>query len=142
MRILTLFFCYNLFILPNKLRITLSTSKKKPLRFFLTKLIWAPKSLQMVTAAMNLKYAAPWKKSYDKPRQHSKKQRHFITNKTCTVKAIVFLVVMYGWIWELDHKEGWTSKNWCFWTVVLEKTLESPFGYKEIKPVNPKGNQP
>ena len=55
MRILTLFSCYNLFILPNKLSITLWTSKKKPLRFFLTKLIWAPKSLQMVTAAMNLK---------------------------------------------------------------------------------------
>ena len=104
MRILTLFFCYNLFILPNKLSITLWTSKKKPLRFFLTKLIWAPKSLQMVTAAMNLKYATPWKKSYDKPRQHIKKQRHFITNKICTVKAIVFLVVMYGY-------ESWTIKK-------------------------------
>ena len=45
-------------------------------------------------------------------------------------------------MWELDHKEGWASKNWCFWTVVLEKTLESPLDYKEIKPVNPKGNQP
>ena len=45
------------------------------------------------------------------------------------------------WIWELDHKESWESKNWCFWTVVLEETLESPSGCKEIKPVNPKGNQ-
>ena len=44
--------------------------------------------------------------------------------------------------WELDHKEGWVPKNWCFWTVVLEKTLESPLDLKEIKPVNPKGNQP
>ena len=44
-------------------------------------------------------------------------------------------------LWELDHKEGWAPKNWCFWTVVLEKTLESPLGCKEIKPVNPKGNQ-
>ena len=44
------------------------------------------------------------------------------------------------WMWELDHKEGWASKNWCFWTVVLEKTLESPLDSKEIKPVNPKGN--
>ena len=44
-------------------------------------------------------------------------------------------------MWELDHKEGWALKNWCFWTVVLEKTLESPLDYKEIKPVNPKGNQ-
>ena len=46
------------------------------------------------------------------------------------------------WMWELDHKESWMPKNWCFWTVVLEKTLESPLNYKEMKPVNPKGNQP
>ena len=44
-------------------------------------------------------------------------------------------------MWELDHKEGWVLKNWCFWTVVLKNILESPFDYKEIKPVNPKGNQ-
>ena len=46
------------------------------------------------------------------------------------------------WMWELYYKEGWAPKNWCFQTVVLEKTLESPLDYKEIKPVNPKGNQP
>ena len=57
----------------------------------------------------------------------------------CIVKDTVFPVVMYR---ELDHKEGWVPKNWCFWTVVLEKTLESPLDCKEIKPVNPKGNQP
>ena len=57
------------------------------------------------------------------------------------VKAIVFPVVMYG-CWELDYKEGWISKNWCFQTVVLEKTLESPLDSKEIKPINRKGNQP
>ena len=45
------------------------------------------------------------------------------------------------WVWELDHKEGWALKNWCFWNVVLEKTFESPLDCKEIKPVNPKGNQ-
>ena len=45
------------------------------------------------------------------------------------------------WMWELDHKEGWVLKNWCFWIVILEKTLESPLDCKEIKPVNPKGNQ-
>ena len=55
------------------------------------------------------------------------------------VKAMVFPVVIYGC--ELDHKESWTPKNWCFWTVVLEKTLESPLDCKEIKPINPKGNQ-
>ena len=58
--------------------------------------------------------------------------------KTRLVKATVFPVVMYGC--ELDHKESWAPKNWCFWTVVLEKTLESPFGCKEIQPVHPKGN--
>ena len=45
-------------------------------------------------------------------------------------------------MWELDHKESWAPKNWCFWTVVLEKTLESPLDSREIKPINPKGNQP
>ena len=61
--------------------------------------------------------------------------------KVHIVKAMVFPVVMYEWIWELGHKESWTLKNWCFWTVVLVKTLESPLDSKEIKPVNPKGNQ-
>ena len=46
------------------------------------------------------------------------------------------------WMWKLDHKEGWMLMNWCFWAVVFEKTLEGPLDYKEIKPVNPKGNQP
>ena len=45
-------------------------------------------------------------------------------------------------MWELDHKEGWALKNWCFWTVVLEKTLESPLACRKIQPVHPKGNQP
>ena len=55
------------------------------------------------------------------------------------VKAMVFLVVVYGW--EVDYKENWEPKNWCFWTVVLEKTLENPLDCKEIQPVHPKGNQ-
>ena len=59
--------------------------------------------------------------------------------KVRVVKAMVFPVVMYGY--ELDHKESWTLKNQCFWTVVLEKRLESPLDCKEIKPINPKGNQ-
>ena len=61
-----------------------------------------------------------------------------LLTRVCIVKAMVFLVVV--WMWELDHKEA--LKNWCFWTVVLEKTLESPVDCKEIKPDNPKGNQP
>ena len=62
-----------------------------------------------------------------------------LSTKVRLVKAMVFPVVMYGR--ELDYKENWASKNWCFWTVVLEKTLESPLDYKEIQPVHPKGNQ-
>ena len=60
--------------------------------------------------------------------------------KFCIVKGMALPVVMYGC--ELDYKESWALKNWCFWTVVLEKTLESPLDCKEIMPVNPKGNQP
>ena len=63
-----------------------------------------------------------------------------LLTKVCKVKAMVFPVVVYG-SWELDLKEGWVPKNWCFWTVVLEKTLDSPFDCEEIQPVNPKGNQ-
>ena len=55
-------------------------------------------------------------------------------------KAMVFPLVMYG-MWKLDYKESWAWKNWCFWTVALEKTLESPLDYKEIQPVHPKGSQ-
>ena len=60
--------------------------------------------------------------------------------KVHLVKAMVYSS-SHVWIWELDHKEGWAPKNWCFWTVVLEKTLERPLDYKEIQPANPKGNQ-
>ena len=63
-----------------------------------------------------------------------------LPTKVCIVKSIVFPIVMYG-MWELDHKEGWATKNWFYGTVVLEKTLENPLDIKEIKPVNPKGNQ-
>ena len=81
---------------------------------------------------------ASWKKSYDKPSQCIKKQRHHFANKGPSIKAMVFPVVMYGY--ESWNKEEWAPKNCCFQTVVLEKTLESPFDCKEIKPVNPKGN--
>ena len=101
----------------------------------------APASLKMVTAAMKLKDTfAPWKKSYDPPRQHIKKQRHYFANKGQSSQGYGFSSG-HVWIWELDHKESWAPKNWCFWTEVLEKTLESPLDCKEIKPVNPKENQ-
>ena len=106
---------------------------------------WAPKSLQMVTAAMKLKDACSleemsWKKSYDQPRQHIKKQRHCFVNKGPSSQSYGFSS-SHVWMWELGHKKGWALKNWCFRTVVLEKTLESPLDCKEIKPVHPKGNQ-
>ena len=77
---------------------------------------------------------------YDRPSQHSKKQRHYFANKGPFSQSYGFSSG-HVWMWELDHKEGWTPKNWCFWTMVLEKTPESPLDCKEIKPVNPKGNQ-
>ena len=90
----------------------------------------------------NKKTLAPRKKSYDKPRKHNKKQRHYFAYKGSSSKVMVFPVVMYGChVWKLDHKEGWAPKNWCFWTVLLEKTLEALMDCKEIKPVHPKGNQ-
>ena len=103
---------------------------------------WAPKSLWMVTAAMRLKDFC------------SLEGRKVMTNldsvlksRDITLLTVVCLSQSYGfssshvWIQELDHKDGWALKNWYFWTVVLEKTLESPLESK-IKPVNPKGNQP
>ena len=74
------------------------------------------------------------------PRQHIKNQRHYFTDKGLSSQNYGFSST-YIWMWEVDHKESWAPKNWCFWTVVLEKTLESPLDCKEIKPVNPKGNQ-
>ena len=88
----------------------------------------------------NLKKLASWKKSYDQPRQHIKKQRHYFANKGPSSQVYGFSS-SHVWMWKLDYKESWAPKNWCFWTVVLEKTLESPLDWNEIKPVNPKGNQ-
>ena len=64
-----------------------------------------------------------------------------LPTKVHLVKAMSCLFNSHAWMWELDYKEGWAPKNWCFWTVVFETTLESLLDYKEIKPVNPKGNQ-
>ena len=71
----------------------------------------------------NLKMLASWKKSYDQPRQHVKKQRSYFANKGPSSQSYGF-PSSHVWIWELDHKESWALKNWCFWTVVLKKTLE------------------
>ena len=87
------------------------------------------------------KTLTPWKKSYDQPRQHIKKQRLYFVNKALSSQSY-HISSSHVWRWELDSEESWVPKNWCFWTVVLENTLESPLDCKEIKPVNPKGNQP
>ena len=83
---------------------------------------------------------APWKKSYNKPRWHIKYQRHYFANKDPSSQSYGFSS-SHIWMWKLSHKEGWALKNWCFRIMVLDKTLESPLDCKEIKPVNPKGNQ-
>ena len=83
---------------------------------------------------------APVKESYDQHRQHIKKQRHYFANKGPSSQSYGFSS-SHVWMWELDYKESLAPKNWCFWTVVLEKTLESPLDSKEIQPVHPKGNQ-
>ena len=80
-------------------------------------------------------HSAEYMYSYDKPRQYIKKQRHHYSQSYGFSSSLM-------WLWELDHKEDWALRNWCLWTVVLEKTLESPLDYKEIKPANLKGNQP
>ena len=86
------------------------------------------------------KTLAPWKKSYDQPRQHIKKQGYYFANKGLYSQAMVFLVVMCECeSWTIKKAEHW--RIWCFWTVVLEKTLESPLDFREIQPVNHKGNQ-
>ena len=89
---------------------------------------------------MKLKDAYSWKESYDQPRQNIKKQRHYFVNKGPSSQGYGFSS-SHVWMWELDYKEGWVQKNWCFWIVVLEKTLESLLDCKEIQPVHPKGYQ-
>ena len=83
----------------------------------------------------------PWKKNVDKPRWHIKKWSYYFPNKGSYSQSYGFSS-SHVWLWESDHKEDWVLKNWCFQIVVVEKTLESPLDSKEIKPVNPKGNQP
>ena len=82
----------------------------------------------------------PWKESYDQPREHIQKQRHYFANKGLSSQSYGFSTSHVG-MWELDYKESWALKYWCFWTEVLEKTLESPLDCKKIQPVHPKGNQ-
>ena len=91
--------------------------------------------------SLEIKTLAPWNKSYYQTRQHIKKHRHYFADKGLCSQSYGFSpLIMYD-CW-LDRKKGWAPKNWCLLTVGLEKTFESPLDCKEIKPVNPKGNQP
>ena len=80
-----------------------------------------------------------WKKSYDQCRQFIQKQRRNFANKGPSSQSYGFSS-SHAWMWELDYKESWVPNNWFFWTVVLEKTLESPLDCKKIQSVHPKGN--
>ena len=99
---------------------------------------WAPKSLRMVTAAWNENTLAPWKKNYDQPRQHIKKQRHYFANKGPSSQSCGFSS-SHVWMLELDHKGECRRIDafelWCW------RRLESPLDCEEIQPVHPKGNQ-
>ena len=101
---------------------------------------WAPKSLWTVTEAMKLKDVCFLGEKLWPPRQHIKMQKHYLDDKDPSSQGFGFSS-SHVWMWELDYKESWTPKNWCFWTVVLEKTLENPLDCKEIQPAHPKGDQ-
>ena len=88
----------------------------------------------------NKKMLTPWKKNYNQPRQHIKKQRHYFVHKALSSQGHGFSSG-HIWMWQLDSKESWAPKNWCFWTVVLEKTLERPLDCMEIHLVHPKGDE-
>ena len=96
--------------------------------------------LSIQKTKLKLKTHAPWKKNYDKSRQRIKKQRNHFPDKGPSSQSYGFSS-SHVQTWELDHKEGWVLKNWCFWNMVLEKTLESPLDCKEIQPVHSKGDQ-
>ena len=83
----------------------------------------------------------PWNERYDQPRQHIKKQRYYFVNKSPFSQGYGFSI-SHVWMWELEYKVSWMPKNWCFWTVVLKKMLESPLDWKENQPIHPKGDHP
>ena len=97
---------------------------------------WWPQSWNLKNNACSFNS----KKSYDKPRQHIKKKRHHFADIGPSSQSSGSSS-SHVWVWELDYKESWVPKNRCFWTVVLEKTLESPLDNKKIKCVHPKGNK-
>ena len=104
-------------------------------------LFWgAPKSLQMVTVAMKLKDTCSLEEKLWLTQTAYLKQRHYFVNKGLSSQSYGFFS-SHVWMWESDYKESWALKNWCFWNMVLGKTLESPLDCKEVQPVHPKGDQ-
>ena len=106
---------------------------------FLGDFFWGnPNKDSIISHFWNSKTLAPWKKSYDKPRQCIKKQRRHFANKSPSSQSYGFSS-SHVQMWELDHKEGWAPKNWCFWILVLVKTLESPLRSNQsiLKEINP-----
>ena len=104
-----------------------------------TLFLGAPKSLQMVTAATNLKDTCSLEEKLWQTKQHIKKQRHYFANEGPCSQSYGFSS-SHVWMWELDYKESWALKSWCFWTLVLEN-VESSLDFKEIQPVHSKGDQ-
>ena len=102
-------------------------------------LSWAPKSLRMVIAAMKLRHLLHGRKAMTKLNSILE-SRHYFANKDPSHQGYGFSS-SHVWMWELDYNESLAPKNWCFWTVVLEKTLENPLDCKEIQPVHSKGDQ-
>ena len=95
---------------------------------------WAPNNCRWRLQPWNSKTLASWKKNEEQPRQHIKKQKHHFDYKSPSNQSTGFSSSLV-WMWEFDHKESWVPKNWCFSTVLLEKTLESPLDCKEIKSI-------
>ena len=100
-------------------------------------ILWGSKITAYGYCSHEIKTLTPWKESYDQPRQHIKKQKHYFVNKGPSSQGYGFSSG-HIWMWELNYKESWAPKNGCFLNVVLEKTLESPLNSKEIQPVHPK----
>ena len=102
---------------------------------------WTPESLWTVNCSQEIKrLLLLGRKAMTNLDSMLKSRDITLPTKVRLVKTMIFSI-SYVWMWELDHKEGWAPKNWCFWSLVLEKTLESPLDCKEIQPVHPKGNQ-
>ena len=98
------------------------------------------KRIQVASRMLTPWTLTPWKESYNQPRQHIQKQRYYFAKKGPSSQGYGFFSG-HVWMWELDCEESWVQKNWCFWTVVLEKTLESPLDCKEVQLVHSKGDQ-